>query len=61
MKYEVYLVRYASIIIEAESENDAEAKARNILYKAKTTEEIESDLATSSGWDFDYAEELFED
>ena len=50
MKYEIYLVRYASIAIEANSAEEARRKASRIDDDA-----LDKMLYTESAWEFDDA------
>ena len=49
MKYKVFLVRYASIIVEAESLEDATNKADALI-------ESGYEVSAETGWDIDFAE-----
>lgn len=52
MKYEVFVARYASVIVEAEDEGSAQMKVADM-----TDEEIEKNFDSESTWCIEYAEE----
>ena len=51
MKYEVFLVRYASVIVEAENEEEAEEIATEMCIDVRG--ELDDKLATESEWEID--------
>ena len=52
MKYEVFLVRYASVVVEADDEGAAQMKVADM-----TEEEIEKRFDSETVWNVEYAEE----
>ena len=56
MKYEVFVARYASVIVEAEDEGSAQMKVADM-----TDEEIEKNFDSESTWCIEYAEEQVEE
>lgn len=52
-KFEVYLVRYASVIVDAENEGEA-------MDKVAELDSSVIELNTEADWNIDYAEEVYE-
>ena len=48
MKYEVFLVRYGSVIVEAENKNEAKKVVCNM-----TDEEIDKSIYSESAWEME--------
>lgn len=51
MKYEVFLVRYASIVVEADNEEESTIKADDLLARGY-------EVSTESDWSVEYAEKV---
>lgn len=58
MKYEIYFVRYASVIVEADSKEDALSTIEKMDDGEDTLDNM---LDSESAWEIDYIEKIKEE